>query len=134
MNPGSQAQNINHVNVVGLNVIYSNGPFQAGASGEVNNKVRNAYSVGGPNLRDTDWTVTGSYNFGTIMQGFGLQVALVYEQTRYQVQSAGVAGSSCNIGTSGSTCSLNRNFGGVSVTIPIGGTLARMVPSSGIVT
>ena len=37
-------------------MIYSNGPFQVGAAGEVNNKVRNAYAVGGPNLRDTDWT------------------------------------------------------------------------------
>src|SRR5258707_3133912 len=117
---GTQAQNINHANVVGANVIYSNGPFQAALAGEINNKVRNLYTAGGPNLRDTDWTVTGSYNFGTIMHGFGLQVALVYEQTRYQVQSAAIAGSGCNVGTSG-TCSLNRNFGGVSVTIPLGG-------------
>jgi predicted porin len=117
---GDHASNINHANVVGANLIYSNGPFQAGLAGEVNNKVRNLYAAGGPNLRDTDWTITGSYNFGTIMQGFGLQVGLVWEQTRYQVQSTAVAGSGCNVGTSG-TCSLNRNFGGVSVTIPLGG-------------
>jgi len=120
---GSTAQNINHANVVGGNIIYSNGPFQIGAAGEVNNKVRNAYTVGGPNLRDTDWTIAGSYNFGSLISGggFGLQIGLVYEQTRYQVQSAAVPGSSCNIGTSSSTCSLNRNFGGVSATLAIGG-------------
>jgi len=118
---GDHPSNMAHANVVGGNVIYSNGPFQAGAAFEVNNKVRNAFAAGGPNLRDTDWTITGSYNFGTIMQGFGLQVGLVYEQTRYQVQSAGVAGSGCNFGVTSSTCSLNRNFGGVSVTIPLGG-------------
>jgi predicted porin len=117
---GDHPSVINHANVVGGNIIYSNGPFQAGAAVEVNNKVRNAYAVGGPNLRDTDWSIAGSYNFGTIMQGFGLQIGLVYEQTRYTVQSAAVAGSGCNIGTSG-TCSLNRNFGGVSATIPLGG-------------
>jgi predicted porin len=117
---GSQEQNINHANVVGANLIYSNGPLVVGGAFEVNNKVRNAYAVGGPNLRDTDWTIAGSYNFGTIMQGFGLQIGLVYEQTRYNVQSAGIAGSSCNIGTGG-TCSLNRNFGGVSATVPLGG-------------
>jgi predicted porin len=121
---GSQAQNINHANVVGANLIYSNGPFQAGVAGEVNNKVRNAYTLGGPNLRDTDWTVTASYNFGSLISGggFGLQIGAVYEQTRYEVQSAAVPGSDCNIGTSGgSTCSLNRNFWGVSATATLGG-------------
>jgi predicted porin len=117
---GDHPSEINHAYVIGGNVIYSNGPFQIGFGGEVNRNVRNNYAVGGPNLRDTDWTIAGSYNFGTIMQGFGLQIGLVYEQTRYQVQSAAVAGSSCNVG-GGSTCSLNRNFGGVSATIPIGG-------------
>ena len=87
---GDHASNINHANVVGANLIYSNGPLQVGAAVEVNNKVRNAYSVGGPNLRDTDWTIAGSYNFGSLISGggFGLQIGLVYEQTRYDVQSA----------------------------------------------
>jgi predicted porin len=117
---GDHPSEINHAYVLGGNVIYSNGPFQAGAAGEYNKNVRNNYAVGGPNLKDYDWTVTGSYNFGTLMPGFGLQLALVYEQTNYDVQSAAVAGSSCNVGT-GSTCNLKRNFGGVSVTIPLGG-------------
>jgi len=117
---GDHPSVINHAYVLGGNVIYSNGPFQAGAAGEYNHAVRNNYAVGGPNLMDYDWTVTGSYNFGTLMPGFGLQVGLVYEQTNYEVQSAAVAGSGCNVGT-GSTCNLKRNFGGVSVTIPLGG-------------
>jgi hypothetical protein len=62
---------INHGYVVGGNVIYSNGPFQLGFGGEVNRNVRNLYAANGPNLRDTDWTIAGSYNFGTIMAGFG---------------------------------------------------------------
>ena len=44
----------------------------------------------------------------------------MYEQTRYEVQSAGIAGSSCNVGTGG-TCSLNRNFCAMSATMAIGG-------------
>ena len=112
----------NHAYVLGGNVIYSNGPFQAGGGFEINQKVRNNFAVGGPNLRDTDWTIAGSYNFGSLISGggFGLQIGLAYEQTRYEVQSAGVAGSSCNVGT-GSTCSLNRNFGAISATMAIGG-------------
>ena len=117
---GSHPQEMIHANVVGANVIYSNGPFQAGASFEENNKVRNLVATGGPNLRDTDWTVTASYNFGTLFQGFGLQIGAVYEQTEYKVQSVGVAGSSCNTGT-GDTCRLKRDFWGVSATIPVGG-------------
>jgi len=123
-NAGTQASNLAHANIIGANVIYSNGPFQAGAAVEVNNKVRNLFAglagVSAANLRDTDWTIAASYNFGTIMQGFGLQVGLVYEQTRYQTQTAAVPGSSCNIGAGG-TCSLNRNMWGASATMPIGG-------------
>jgi predicted porin len=135
---GSHAQELVHANVVGVNLIYSNGPLVVGASGEFNNKVRNSFNVqqvgapagvtiNGPNLRDTDWTVAGSYNFGTIFQGFGLQVGLVYEQTRYNVQTTpalalAAGGSGCVVGVAGAgTCSLTRNFGGGSVTIPLGG-------------
>jgi predicted porin len=123
-NAGSHPQEMIHANVIGGNVIYSNGPFQAGASFEVNNKVRNQFPSG-PNLRDTDWTITGSYNFGTLFQGFGLQMGLVYEQTRYTVQTPltpSAAGSGCIAGApNAGTCSLNRNLWGVSATIPIGG-------------
>ncbi len=131
-NAGSQAQNINHAYVFGANLIYSNGPLQLAVSGEFNNRVRNNYAVGGPNLRDYDWTIAGSYNFGTLFQGFGLQIGFVYEQTHYDVQAAPTlfnAGSGClssvTIGgvttSGGGRCSLTRNFGGVSATIPLGG-------------
>jgi hypothetical protein len=85
--------------VVGGNVIYSNGPIQAGVAFESNQKVR------GPGLNDTDWTVTGAYDIGTIMQGFGLRVAGVYEHTKYDTP----------------TGDLKRDFWGVSGTIPAGG-------------
>ena len=116
---GDHPSVINHAYVIGGNIIYSNGPLVIGAGGEVNRNVRNSFATGGPNLRDTDWTVTASYNFGTLFQGFGLQLAGVYEQTRYKVQSPVTAGSSCNVGTGG-TCGLNRDFYGVSGTVPVG--------------
>ena len=117
----------NHANVWGANLIYNNGPLQVGGAIEYNNKVRNAFTATTatwtpPNLKDYDWTVTGSYNFGTIMQGFGLQIGVVYEQTRYDVQDpAATVGSSCRFGIDTGTCTLKRNFWGVSATIPIGG-------------
>jgi len=116
---GDHPSVINHAYVIGGNLIYSNGPLVVGGAFEVNRNVRNSFATAGPNLRDTDWSVAASYNFGTIFQGFGLQIGAVYEQTRYSVQSPVTVGSSCNVGTSG-TCSLNRNFWGVSATIPVG--------------
>jgi len=127
---GDHSSNVNHAYVIGGNVIYSNGPLQVGAAFEVNQKVRNNYTqlvVGGganPNLRDTDWSIAASYNFGTLFQGFGLQMGLVYEQTRYNVQAplALGANSGCVLGAPNQgTCSLNRNFWGVSATVPAWG-------------
>ncbi|MEO8738540.1 MAG: porin [Casimicrobiaceae bacterium] len=125
---GSHPQVVGHAYVIGGNLIYSNGPLVIGAGGEVNRGVRTAFTAGGPNLRDTDWSVAGSYNFGTIFQGFGLQIGAVYEQTRYSVQAPAIspggssnAGSGCVAGANSGTCSLNRNFFGVSATVPLGG-------------
>jgi predicted porin len=118
---------INHANVVGGNVIYNNGPLQAGASFEVNNKVRNAFTSStatwtAPNLRDWDWTVAGSYNLGSVMQGVGLQIGLVFEQTKYNVQDPTLTvGSSCRFAVDTGTCSLKRNFWGISATLAVGG-------------
>jgi predicted porin len=117
---GSQAQNVRHASVVGLNGIYSNGPLQIAASGEFNLKVRqyaNTVAAGcSPadpciyNANDYDYTITAAYDFGTIMKTFGLRVGIVYEHTNYQVQNLDA-----------STSNLTRNFWGVSGTVPIGG-------------
>jgi predicted porin len=117
---GSQAQNVRHASVVGLNGIYSNGPLQIAASGEFNLKVRqyaNTVAAGcSPadpciyNANDYDYTITAAYDFGTIMKAFGLRVGIVYEHTNYQVQNLDA-----------STSNLTRNFWGVSGTVPIGG-------------
>ena len=119
---GSQAQNVRHANVIGLNGIYSNGPLQIAASGEFNQKVRqyaNTVAVGqgcspaSPciyNANDYDFTITGAYDFGTIMKAFGLRIGIVYERTHYQVQNLDA-----------STGDLTRNFWGISGTVPIGG-------------
>jgi predicted porin len=106
---GDHASELRHANVIGGNLIYANGPWQAGIAIERNNKVR------GPSLNDTDWTVTGAYDFGTIMQGFGLRLALVYERTKFDT--------GCTVATalSGSGCELKRDFWGASGTIPVGG-------------
>ncbi len=86
--------------MLGGNLIYANGPWNAGIAFERNEDVR-----GGPKQDDTDYTITGAYDFGTIMQGFGLRLALVYERTKYETP----------------TGDLKRNFWGVSGTIPVGG-------------
>ena len=49
--------------------------------------------------------MTAAYDFGTIYQGFGLRIAGVFEQTKYDTP----------------TGDLKRNFWGVSGTIPVGG-------------
>ncbi|HEV2976971.1 MAG TPA: porin [Casimicrobiaceae bacterium] len=119
---GSQAQGLRHANVIGVNGIYTNGPLQLAASGEFNQKVRqyeNTVAVGqgctaaSPcifNANDYDFTVTGAYDFGTIMKSFGLRIGLVYEYTHYQVQNLDASQSA-----------LERSFWGVSGTVPIGG-------------
>jgi predicted porin len=106
---GDHASELRHANVIGGNLIYANGPVQVGFGIERNNKVR------GPSLNDTDWTITGAYDFGTIMQGFGLRLALVYERTKFDT--------GCTVATalSGSGCDLKRDFWGASGTIPVGG-------------
>ena len=115
---GDHTSNIRHAVVYGGNVIYSNGPIQAGVSFERNQKVRqytaDAFATAGVpgttaanpfNANDTDWTITGAYDFGTIMQGFGLRLAAVYEKTKYDTP----------------TGDLKRDFWGISGTIPAGG-------------
>ncbi len=96
---GDHASELRHANVVGGNLIYANGPWNAGIAFERNNKVR------GPGLNDTDWTITSAYDFGTIMPGFGLRLAAVYERTKYDTP----------------TGDLKRDFWGGSGTIPVGG-------------
>jgi predicted porin len=115
---GDHFSEMRHAFVLGGNVIYNNGPIQAGASFETNRKVRqyttDPFAVVGAqgttttnpfNADDTDWTITGAYDFGTIMQGFGLRLAVVYEHTKYDTP----------------TGDLKRSFWGVSGTIPAGG-------------
>ena len=115
---GDHTSVIRHAWVLGGNIIYSNGPIQAGIAFERNQKVRqytgDAFATAGVpgtsalnpfNASDTDWTITGAYDFGTIMQGFGLRLAGVYEHTKYETP----------------TGDLKRDFWGISGTIPAGG-------------
>ena len=96
---GNHVSELRHAWVAGGNLIYANGPWQAGVAFEKNKEVR------GVDLDDTDWTAAVAYDFGTIMQGFGLRLAGVYERTKYETP----------------TGDLKRNFWGVSGTIPVGG-------------
>jgi len=120
---GDHASNTRHAYVWGANLIYSNGPLQAGVSGEWNRKVRQyaitantapgyagyvGCSAAAPcyfNADDYDYTITGAYDFGTIWQGFGLKIGAVYEKTHYDTPSG----------------DLTRNFWGVSGTVAVGG-------------
>src|SRR5215470_7449221 len=121
---GDHLSNTRHAWVWGGNVIYSNGPVLVGVGYERNKDVRQytITSAAAPGYagfvgcaatapcyfnahNDNDWTITGSYDFGTIWQGFGLKVAAVYERTKYDTP----------------TGDLKRNFWGVSGTVPVGG-------------
>jgi predicted porin len=113
---GDHVSEMRHAFVLGGNVIYSNGPIQAAVAFENNRKLRqytgdSIMTTGAPtaanpfNANDLDWSIVGAYDFGTMMQGFGLRIAGVYERTRYDTP----------------TGSLRRNFWGVSGTIPAGG-------------
>ena len=125
---GDHPSVINHANVWGGNLIYNNGPLQLGFGFEVNNRIRNAFTAStatwtAPNLKDWDWTIAGSYDFGTITAtgGIGLQIGAVFEQTKYGVQDpAATVGSSCRFTIDTGTCTLKRNFWGISATVPIG--------------
>jgi predicted porin len=93
---GSHTQELRHAFVWGGNAIYNNGPIQAGVAVEQNRKVR------GPDLNDTDITVSGGYNFGVV------RPALVYEWLKYETPSG----------------DLKRDLWGISATAPMGpGTL-----------
>jgi predicted porin len=98
-NTGDHTSELRHAYVIGGNLIYANGPWNAGVAFERNQKVR------GPDLKDTDITATLAYDFGTIMAGFGLRLAGVYERTKYETP----------------TGDLKRDFWGVSGTVPVGG-------------
>ena len=117
---GNHVSELRHANVLGGNVIYNNGPISAAVSFERNNKVRQYVQTTAtgplgtgctaaapcflfPN--DTDWTIAGSYDFGTIMQGFGLRVGLGYERTKYNTP----------------TGDLKRDYWGVALEVPLGG-------------
>jgi predicted porin len=116
-NFGDHASETRHAWVLGGNAIYANGPINLGFSFERNQKVREYALVGPSNCNgslactfdadDTDYTLTGAYDFGTIMTGgaWGLRIAGVYERTKYDTP----------------TGDLKRDFYGISGTIPIGG-------------
>jgi predicted porin len=115
---GDHTSVVRHAWVFGENIIYSNGPIQVAFGAEQNKKVRQysavvgncngqACSAAAPcilNANDYDWTVAGSYDFGTLFQGFGLKLGAAYEQTKYDTPSG----------------DLKRDFWAVSATVPIG--------------
>src|SRR3954452_6450197 len=68
---GEHTAELRHAYVWGAAGFYNNGPLQIGGAYERNTKVR------GPTLSDSDWTLTGAYNFGVI------RPALVYERISY---------------------------------------------------
>src|SRR6476620_5438166 len=91
-NTGDHASELRHAYVFGANGIYNNGPIQVGIGYELNKKVR------GPDLDDSDITITGGYNFGIV------RVAALYERLDYDTPSG----------------SLKRDMWGISGTIPMG--------------
>jgi len=117
---GNHVSELRHAYVLGGNVIYNNGPWQGALSFERNQKVRQytqTTAVGplGTNCtvaapcfkfpNDTDWTIAGSYDFGTLWQNFGLRIGVGYEHTKYDTP----------------TGDLKRDYWGVAFEVPIGG-------------
>jgi predicted porin len=89
---GNLIQMNRHSYIFDLAGFYNNGPFQGGIAWEHNEKVR------GPTLDDDALSVSGAWNFGVI------RVAGIYEYLSYDTP----------------TGSLNRNFFGLSGTVPFG--------------
>ncbi len=130
---GDHPSELRHANLIGGNVIYNNGPIAAAVGFERNNKVRQyvadialpANPVGTCragsaaacpfNASDTDFTIAGSYDFGTIMQGFGLRLGVGYERTKYETP----------------TGDLKRDYWGFSATVPVGGGKAQFLYGRG---
>ncbi len=91
---GSQtlAQQDRHAYVLSMGGFYANGPIQAGIAYESNTKVR------GAGLNDYAFSIAGNYNFGIV------KVGGVYERLDYDT----------------ATGSLERDFYGIGVTVPVG--------------
>ena len=96
---GDHPSELRHAYTLALGGTYNNGPLQIAATYEARQKLRAA------NLDDKAFTIAGGYDFGTIMQGFGLRLGGVYERLKYDTP----------------TGDLRRDFWGVSGTIPAGG-------------
>ena len=96
---GSQAQGVRHANVIGAERDLHQRPGAVGGVGRVqqegpavreHRRARSGCTSSAPciyNANDYDYTLTGAYDFGTIMKSFGLRLGVVYEHTNYQVQN-----------------------------------------------
>jgi predicted porin len=96
---GDHASELRHANVLSAGVFYGNGPIDLGVAYERNSEVLAA----GQN--DQAFSVTGAYDFGTIIGGLGLRLGGVYEPLKYATP----------------TGDLKRDFFGISATVPAGG-------------
>jgi predicted porin len=98
---GDHTSEIRHANVWSLGAFYTNGPLELGLAYELNDKIR----VTG--RRDTAFTISGGYDFGSSTSEFGPRIAGVYEHLRYDTP----------------TGDLSREFFGISATVPVAGGL-----------
>jgi len=91
-NDGDHTSELHHANVISIGGFYNNGPINAGAVYERNNRVRYYTAFTGTNCsaaspcfqNDYAYTVAGAYDFGTIMAGFGLRLSAVYEKKHFE--------------------------------------------------
>jgi predicted porin len=97
---GNHVSELRHAFVWGGNLLYNNGPWNAGFSWEQNKKVRAyATTTGQFNASDIDYTAALGYDFGIFRLGGG------YERTKYETP----------------TGDLKRDYWAISGTVPIGG-------------
>ncbi|HEY2864908.1 MAG TPA: porin [Casimicrobiaceae bacterium] len=95
---GDRLSELRHASVLSGGAFYSRGPVDLGVAYEYNYRIRPT----GP--RDNALSITGGYDFGTLVSNVGLRVAGVYERLNYDTP----------------TGSLIRDFYGLSSTLAVG--------------
>jgi predicted porin len=95
---GDRLSELRHAFVLSGGAFYTRGPLDLGIAYEYNYRIRPT----GPS--DNALSITGGYDFGTVVSNVGLRVAGVYERLNYDTP----------------TGSLTRNFYGLATTLAVG--------------
>jgi len=95
---GEHVSELRHANVWSVGAFYSRGSLDLGAAYERNNKVR------AEGFNDDALSIAAAYDFGMVMDRFGLRIGGIYERLKYAT----------------TTGDLKRDFYGISGTLVVG--------------